>query len=162
MAADKSAKSPFKKLVHVGVVVRDIEKTVERLESLGIGPFAEPPLPPVEASIYYRGKQSHSEVKILQTKIGEIELELFQPVSGEDPWRGLGFDADQSPRLGRHFRSPHEGHCPDRHDRELADRVVQEMLKWANARRRWRFPSARTWSHAIIPHPVLRNGVGHP
>ena len=87
MSTDNSEKSPFTRLVHVGVVVRDMEKTVERLESMGIGPFAEPPLPPVMASIYYRGKQSNSEVKILQAKIGDIELELFQPVSGEDPWR---------------------------------------------------------------------------
>jgi methylmalonyl-CoA/ethylmalonyl-CoA epimerase len=87
VAKGKSASTPFNKLVHVGVVVRDIDKTVKRLEALGMGPFAPPPLPPVVPSIIYRGKQSHSEVKIMQTKIGGIELELFQPVSGQDPWR---------------------------------------------------------------------------
>jgi methylmalonyl-CoA/ethylmalonyl-CoA epimerase len=88
MGKNTPVKSPFSlKLHHVGVVVRDIDKAVKRLESLGIGPFEAPPLPPVRATLYYRGKPSDSKVKILQARVGEINLELFQPVEGEDPWR---------------------------------------------------------------------------
>lgn len=87
MAKSKPEKSVFSKLVHIGVVVKDMDKTVKRLEALGMGPFAPPPLPPELPSIYYRGKQHNSEVKIMQAHVGGIELELFQPVSGMDPWR---------------------------------------------------------------------------
>jgi methylmalonyl-CoA/ethylmalonyl-CoA epimerase len=129
VAKNKFTKSSLSKLVHIGVVVRDIDETVKRLESFGIGPFAAPPLPPVVPSLYYRGKPSHSEVKILQTKIGNVELELFQPVSGEDPWREfldskgegihhIAFESDDPFKTAEEFSKKgayvlHSGKLPD-------------------------------------------------
>jgi len=69
-------------------------------------------------------------------KLESLAVPLVFVSGGEDPWMGLGFGVHQAPRTGRHIHSPQGGHCPDRQDTELADRVVQEMLKWANARRR--------------------------
>ena len=81
--------SPFSKLFQVGVVVRDLYKAIERLSSLGLGPFSDPTisLPPIIGEQLFRGKPLKAEVKLLSTKIGEIELELFEPVKGESPWQ---------------------------------------------------------------------------
>src|SRR4030067_2893711 len=38
--------SPFSKVTQIGIVVRDMDKAVERLSSLGIGPFKPKLLPP--------------------------------------------------------------------------------------------------------------------
>jgi methylmalonyl-CoA/ethylmalonyl-CoA epimerase len=80
-----TAKSPFSKLAHVGIVVRDMDKAVERLESLGIGPFKAISLPPATEKPLLRGKPYVAKVKGLIGKIGEVEIELFQPIEGESP-----------------------------------------------------------------------------
>lgn len=72
------------KITQVGVVVRDVEKVIERLSSLGIGPFEPKTLPP-DRKEWFRGKPMYAEFNIQATRIGDIELELIQPVSGESP-----------------------------------------------------------------------------
>jgi catechol 2,3-dioxygenase-like lactoylglutathione lyase family enzyme len=72
------------KLMQVGLVVGDMDKALKRFSALGFGPFAPKMLPP-GAKQWIRGKPSHPEVKIYTTMIGEIELELCQPISGESP-----------------------------------------------------------------------------
>ena len=85
MVENTQAKSPFSKLSHVGVVVRDMDKAVKRLESLGIGPFE--PLSPLPMTGNFRGKPFTPDCKTLMAKMGEIGLELLQPVKGESPWQ---------------------------------------------------------------------------
>ena len=103
------AKLPFfDNPLHLGVVVKDMDQAVKRLESLGIGPF-EPydsgSTPPLIGKPLFRGKPMDSEQKIFKAKIGEVVLELFQPVKGESPWKEfldskgegihhIGFDVD--------------------------------------------------------------------
>ncbi len=86
MKNDAAVKSTFTRLVHIGVVVRDMNKTVERLTTLGIGPFTPRILPP-DAQETYRGKTfvPSQRVKIQITHIGDMELELIQPIDGESP-----------------------------------------------------------------------------
>jgi catechol 2,3-dioxygenase-like lactoylglutathione lyase family enzyme len=84
MGKNTAAESPFSKLVQVGVVVKDLEKTVERLMSLGIGPFTPMHIPP-DAEQWFRGKPLDAKFKISGAKLGEIVLELIQPVEGESP-----------------------------------------------------------------------------
>ena len=78
--------SIFTHLVHIGVVVRDMNKTIERLNALGIGPFKPRILPP-DAREKYRGKPfiPSKRVAIQITNIGNIELEVIQPIDGESP-----------------------------------------------------------------------------
>lgn len=78
--------SPFSRLYHVGVVVRDMEKAVNYYRSLGIEPFE-----PVwgggvtAAEARFRG-QPYSGKNILKSApFGGIEIELCQPVAGESP-----------------------------------------------------------------------------
>jgi methylmalonyl-CoA/ethylmalonyl-CoA epimerase len=79
-----------KKLLHVGVVVRDLDKTVKRLESLGIGPFKPLPLPPLEGGKpLFRGKPIDPEEyhKLLIADIGGVGLEIIEPVKGASPYQ---------------------------------------------------------------------------
>ena len=75
-------KSTFSNLKHVGVVVRDMDKAVEYLSSLGIGPF-KPIADPALSEKLFRGKPSDWKVKICFAKMGPVVLELLQPVDGE-------------------------------------------------------------------------------
>ncbi len=86
MESSKTGKSTFSRLIHVGVVVRDMEKAIGRLTALGIGPFKPRVLPP-DARETYRGKPfvPGKRVAIQTTQIGNMELELIQPIDGESP-----------------------------------------------------------------------------
>ncbi len=76
----------FTQLMHVGLVVKDMKKAIERFAALGIGPFRELVLPP-DAIETYRGKPFFpAECVTIQTaRIGNVELELIQPIAGESP-----------------------------------------------------------------------------
>ena len=86
MESNSTEKSTFMRLVHIGVVVRDMNKTIDRLNALGIGPFKPRILPP-DAQEKYRGKPfiPSQRVAIQITQIGNMELELIQPIDGESP-----------------------------------------------------------------------------
>ena len=86
MATNAKEKSTFSRLVHIGVVVRDMGKTIERLAALGIGPFKPWPFPP-DVKEKYRGKPFYPSrrVTIQKTRIGNVELELIQPINGKSP-----------------------------------------------------------------------------
>jgi methylmalonyl-CoA/ethylmalonyl-CoA epimerase len=70
------------KLMQVGVVVRDMDKTVERLQCFGFGPFESRTLPP-DREEWYRGKPFLGKVKISMATLGDVQLELIQPAEGE-------------------------------------------------------------------------------
>jgi methylmalonyl-CoA/ethylmalonyl-CoA epimerase len=86
MDSEATGKSTFTRLVHIGMVVRDMDKTIERLNVLGIGPFKPRILPP-DAKETYRGKPfiPSQRVTIQTTQIDNMELELIQPIDGESP-----------------------------------------------------------------------------
>jgi methylmalonyl-CoA/ethylmalonyl-CoA epimerase len=84
MEKKTAVESPFSRLIQVGVVVKDLDKAVERLSSLGIGPFTPMLLPP-DAEQWFRGKPLDAKFRISGARLGEIILELIQPVEGESP-----------------------------------------------------------------------------
>ena len=87
---NKVSKSTFSRLLHIGVVVKDIEKAVKRLESLGIGPFKPLPLPPMRGEKpLFRGKpiDPNEEHKLLIADMGDTQLELIEPVRGSSPYQ---------------------------------------------------------------------------
>ena len=59
-------------LTQVGVVVKDVEKVVERLDELGIGPFNKMVLPP-EREEYFREKRMYAEFDIRGTQMGNVQ-----------------------------------------------------------------------------------------
>jgi methylmalonyl-CoA/ethylmalonyl-CoA epimerase len=80
--------SPFnnKRYHHIGVIVKDMEKTIDYLSSLGLGPFgmsggkrwAE-----ISFQGELRGRPAAWKVKISNARLGNGELELLQPSGGE-------------------------------------------------------------------------------
>lgn len=70
---------------HTGVIVRDIDKAITHLESLGIGPFGMPGGQrwidiPFNGELH--GKPAEWSVKISNTSVGPHEIELLQPSGG--------------------------------------------------------------------------------
>jgi methylmalonyl-CoA/ethylmalonyl-CoA epimerase len=80
--------SPFADLIQIGVVVKDMEGTIERLATLGIGPFYVKMPPPGSRSLY-RGQAfvAAESVKIKACRLGNTELELIQPLDKGSPHR---------------------------------------------------------------------------
>jgi catechol 2,3-dioxygenase-like lactoylglutathione lyase family enzyme len=72
---------------HVGIVVKDIEKTIEHLEASGIGPFGMSEGDEKWFSVPFKGelhgKPAEWTVKISSTRVGDIEIELLEPSGGE-------------------------------------------------------------------------------
>ena len=76
----------FSQIMHVGIVVKDMDKAIERLTLLGIGPF-KPRILPADAKEFFRGKPflPAKRVTIQTARIGDMELELIQPLDGDSP-----------------------------------------------------------------------------
>ena len=74
------------RLCDIGIVVKDLEKTVNRLEMLGMGPFV-PARPPEGAEgLYYRGEPIAPDMRSLVTHLGDVDLEVFEPKGKPNPW----------------------------------------------------------------------------
>ncbi len=74
------------KVRQVGVVVRDMDQAIKRLESLGIGPFESMALPP-DREEWYRGQPAKVKVKISMAQLGDVQLELIEPLDEKSPHR---------------------------------------------------------------------------
>lgn len=84
MNSDKKSKSPFSKLTQIGIVVKDMDKTIEKLSAFGIGPFEHRAVP-AGGKEYYKGKLIEATFKIAAVNLGGIELEFIQPIDGDSP-----------------------------------------------------------------------------
>jgi methylmalonyl-CoA/ethylmalonyl-CoA epimerase len=86
MEKNISAESTFSRLLQVGVVVKDLDQTIERLAALGVGPFT-PKNPPPDVKEDFRGKPfiPREAVDIKAAWLGNVELELIQPLKGDSP-----------------------------------------------------------------------------
>jgi len=72
---------------HVGIIIKDIEKTIEHLEASGIGPFGMMGRDEKWFNVPFKGelhgKPAEWTVKISSAKIGDIEIELLEPSGGD-------------------------------------------------------------------------------
>lgn len=81
-------KSPFARLAHVAVVVKDIERAVKFYSSVGIGPFVTPPKIVHDNDAYVkrtlRGKPANFiDLKVREAQIGPAVLQLVQHIEGD-------------------------------------------------------------------------------
>ncbi len=132
----RKANSPFYHLNHIGVVVRDLDKAVEHLESIGLESFRKPP--PMAGQPVFRGKPSDAKVKGLMTYIGGVELEVAQPVEGESSQQEY-LDAKGE---GLH----HLGFLVDNLDKEVANLLkkgFKVMLKGEQKGEKWAYFETR-------------------
>ena len=97
MEQNVSTQLTSSRLCDIGVVVKDLDKTIKRLEDYGFGPF-NPAKPPEGAEgLYYRGKPFTSDFRGLVVNLGDVGLEVIEPNSKPNPWedfletRGEGF-----------------------------------------------------------------------
>lgn len=71
---------------HVGVIVKDMDKTIACLEAIGIGPFGlmdDKKWVDIPFKGELHGKPAEWKVKISSAKVGDTEIELLQPSGGE-------------------------------------------------------------------------------
>ncbi len=75
-------KSPFSRLHHITIVVKDIERAEKFYTSIGIGPFGTSPRHG-STEMTLRGKPLRNKVKVREANIGPVVLQLVQEVEGE-------------------------------------------------------------------------------
>jgi len=76
---------PLTHVNQIALVVRDLDASMRRYwEMLGIGPWRVYTYgPPLVKSMTYRGKLQDYRMRLALTQIGDLQLELIQPLSGE-------------------------------------------------------------------------------
>ncbi len=82
MLKQNPKKSPFSKLHHVSIVVRDIEESVKYYTSIGIGPFVEYPPMREYNKINVPDEEGFYALRIMVARIGPVDLQLIQPGEG--------------------------------------------------------------------------------
>jgi methylmalonyl-CoA/ethylmalonyl-CoA epimerase len=85
MTANSSSELKLERIVQIGIVVPDLDKTARLLSSLfGIGPFRSVVWPSRPESKYqYRGAEEHILISQAFVQLGQVEIELIQPLEGE-------------------------------------------------------------------------------
>lgn len=81
-----STHAVFGKLHHVGLVVRDIEKAIAQLESLGFGPFRfndELQVFTLDFTGELDGRPARWQTKVSNGLIGDVVFELLEPCGGD-------------------------------------------------------------------------------
>ena len=80
----------FHHVYQIGVVVRDLDKAVHMLTQLfGIGPFRETVFPPPgrgDMDRRYRGQPGDFVYRQAFADLGNVELEVIQPLMGDSIW----------------------------------------------------------------------------
>jgi len=105
MPDETNPKQMFNDFVQIGVIVGDIDRTMNVLsEVFGIGPWRVTDWPPAgrtDMQRFYYGEPSDFTARMAFTELGPVELELIQPVSGKSIW--ADFLAEHGPGL-HHIR----------------------------------------------------------
>ncbi|GIU79256.1 MAG: lactoylglutathione lyase [Bryobacteraceae bacterium] len=79
----------MKTIVQVAIVTRDIDSSARRWAAvLGMPvPAITTTRPGEEVKVVYRGKPSSGRAKLAFFRLGQVVLELIEPVGGETSWR---------------------------------------------------------------------------
>lgn len=87
---DKSIREIFRNPIQIGMLTRDLEKTLKNLDDiLGIGPFQIVGFPPEgekSVTMKYYGEERPFKAKFCFFNLGNIEFEVIQPLEGETIW----------------------------------------------------------------------------
>jgi methylmalonyl-CoA/ethylmalonyl-CoA epimerase len=81
----------LRKVIQVAIVVRDIEAASRQwAELLGVpAPKVTTTRPGHEVKMTYRGKPSDGQVKLAFIRLGQVSLELLQPVGEGSSWKEI-------------------------------------------------------------------------
>lgn len=81
MVEGKGLEGTETEIVQVGVVVKDLDKTVEYLTSLGMGPFKISTVTHPSATVH--GEKIFYQVRLAKSQQGPVELELIEYQKGK-------------------------------------------------------------------------------
>ena len=81
MSENKVLEGTEAEIRQVGVVVKDLDKTVEHLTSLGLGPFTIHTATHPAATV--RGKKASYQVRLALSQQGPVQIELIEYQKGE-------------------------------------------------------------------------------
>ena len=86
MTEPSRAKIEISELYQVGIVVHDLEKSIERCQNtFGIGPWEIMNIDPSTFSdMTYRGKPVQHKFRAALTMVGPMQLELIEPIEGDN------------------------------------------------------------------------------
>jgi catechol 2,3-dioxygenase-like lactoylglutathione lyase family enzyme len=76
------------KVVHIGVVVKDLERSMEQyFRTMGIGPWHVYTLrPPFLQEIFFGKEKIYLAMKLAMAQLGNVAMELIQPISEGNPY----------------------------------------------------------------------------
>jgi len=129
MEKKTSSRFTYTKLHHVGVVVRDIDKAIAYLESIGIGPFEAwdgQKVGSVKFNGKLHGKSATWTTKVSHANLPEVQVELLVPSEGN---QALKESLDKTGE-GLH----HIGFITDDLDKEISQLEKAGLKIWTEAR----------------------------
>lgn len=122
--------SPYRRLHHVGVVVRDMDQAIAHFESMGFGPFEFSEgvrTFTIDFKGELHGEPAEWSVKISNGKMGDIEFELLEPDARASALRET-LDATGE---GLH----HIGFITDDFEADMADQLARGATIWTMSKR---------------------------
>ncbi len=89
LSSSLPASLQLKRLVQIGIVVADRDRTTQLLTALfGIGPFRFVEWPDrADSKYYYRGVEEQVRIKQAFVQLGDVEVELIQPLEGRSGYK---------------------------------------------------------------------------
>lgn len=115
---------PNKKMLHVGIIVKDIEMAIDKWSDL-LGLENRPKWNLAEGHeanpTHYRGKPSNAKAKLSFIQLDNIKIELIEPVGESSHWReflnskgeGVHHVAFEVEGIGEHYiKSFEDNHMP--------------------------------------------------
>jgi 4-hydroxyphenylpyruvate dioxygenase-like putative hemolysin len=85
--SEKNNKSPFSKLHHLSVVVRNMDEAIKFYESIGIGPFKDYPPLKEYVKLNVQDETGFFNLKFKIAQVGDIQIQLCQPGEGKSPYK---------------------------------------------------------------------------
>jgi catechol 2,3-dioxygenase-like lactoylglutathione lyase family enzyme len=89
LSSSLPASVQLKRLVQIGIVVADRDRTTQLLTTLfGIGPFRLVEWPDrADSKYYYRGVEEQVRIKQAFVQLGDVEVELIEPLEGRSGYK---------------------------------------------------------------------------
>ena len=87
MGNAKNPRSPFSKLHHVAIVVRNMDEAIQFYTSIGIGPFEDYPPLKEYVKLNVPDEVGFHNVKIKWVQIGPIQIQLICPGEGKSHYK---------------------------------------------------------------------------
>ncbi len=85
--SNKNNKSPFSKLHHLSVVVRNMDEAIKFYESIGIGPFEDYPPLTEYVKLKVQDETGFLNLKFKIARVGDIQIQLCQPGEGKSLYK---------------------------------------------------------------------------